>query len=152
MITLQIIGLGLDFLGVGLLGIDLIRIQNALRTAAKVRISRLEEIADEYGGVEEWAIDIGRNANWAEHADIGEGLYEPIPGAFDADAASSSFGQAMQAVSAMATRSTAVADLVLASYIEDRKNARSSLIFSYVGLALILLGFSLQIVAVCYSQ
>lgn len=145
--TLQIVGLVLDLLGVGFLGIDLVRIQYGLRKAAKIRINRLEELAEEYGGVEDWSADIGRVANWAEHADIGEGLYEPIPGAFDASAASRSFEEAMQAVGAIAKRSTEIADLVLGSYVADRESAKSSLVFSYIGLMLILVGFSLQIIA-----
>lgn len=145
--NLQVVGLGLDLLGVALLGVDLIRIQNDLRSKANERIDRLNELAEEFGGVEEWADDIAKSANWAEYADIGERIFEPIPGSFDAGAAKESFGEAMQAVGIVAARADKVSGIVLAAYQSDKESAKSSLIYSYLGLALILTGFGLQIIS-----
>jgi hypothetical protein len=145
--SLQVIGLGFDLVGVMLLGADLIRIQFELRRSAEVRISNLQELTDKYEGLEGWAQEIGKKANWAEHADIGEGLYELIPGAFNPDAAEQSFSDAMQTVGDLASKTAGITNLVLLSVQEDKKTASSSLVFSYAGLALILTGFVLQIAA-----
>lgn len=145
--NLQTTGLAFDLIGVILLGVDLLRIQIGLRKAAEVRIERLEQLAEEYGGVDDWSAEIAKSANWAQYADMGERIYEPISGSFDAAAAKESFGEAMQAVGYTARRTNEMADIVMASYEADRNSAGSSLVFTYIGLTLIIVGFCLQIIS-----
>ena len=144
MITLQSTGLFLDLVGVSLLGFDLIRIQSNLKKQAKLRTEKLEEITEEYGGVEIWANDLG--ADWSVYHDAGEGLYEAGFGEFNAEAAQKSFSEATNAITLVAKRTEAISQLVNASYDEDQKSSNASLVFSYIGLVLIVTGFALQII------
>lgn len=72
MIYLSIAGLALDLAGVMMLGVDLVRVQRRLRGDAEERISRLDEILEEIGGIDSWAETVPsdfREWQWEEGAD-----------------------------------------------------------------------------------
>lgn len=151
MIALVPLGLILDLIGVLLLGVDLVRIQMSLRRSAEFRISRLNDISSEFEGVGDWAKDIAKGAYWTEFHNTEGSRYEPSPGTFDPQSAKKNFEEAMEAVSLNSRRLDAIADIVISSYLDDKKTANASLVFSYAGLTLIVIGFSLQIIFALYS-
>lgn len=139
---LGISGLALDLLGVLLLGFDLVRIQRRLRCDAEDRITRLDAILEEIGGIDGWAETVPsdfREWQWEE------GRTVMVPGTFDPTRASESFEDALGTIGAVGAHVLTLAKMQIAAVDADRDTAKLSLRYTYIGLALILLGFSLQI-------
>ena len=144
MVHLSITGLALDLAGVMMLGVDLVRVQRRLRGDAEQRISRLDEILEEIGGIDSWAETVPsdfREWQWEE------GRTVMLPGTFDPDRARESFEEALSTISAVGTHVLRLANMQLATVDADRVTANLSLRYSYIGLALIAIGFCLQIIA-----
>jgi hypothetical protein len=57
----SIAGLATDFVGVLLLGVDLVRLQSLLRRHAQENLDRFEEMEDAYGGITGWSDEIQKN-------------------------------------------------------------------------------------------
>ncbi|MDQ0313976.1 hypothetical protein [Amorphus orientalis] len=125
-----------------MLGVDLVRIQKNLRRTAENRQAALSEVVDESGSIESFVREI--SADFRENY-YDEGLSIPIRGTFDYEAAEYSHNEMKGAISNVADNLVVVARLMAASIEEDRKTASMSLIISYTGLALIIVGFALQI-------
>ncbi len=70
-----------------------------------------------------------------------------VPGTFDPDRARESFDEALSTISAVGTHVVTLANMQLATVDADRCTANLSLRYSYIGLAMIAIGFCLQIVA-----
>jgi hypothetical protein len=141
---LSVAGLSLDLCGVLLLGFDLVRVQRRLRGDAKDRISRLDAILDEIGGIDGWAETVPsdfRDWQWDE------GRTVMVDGTFDTDRARDSFREALSTISAVGTHVLTLANMQLAVINADRDTAHLSLRYSYLGLALIVAGFFLQLPA-----
>ncbi len=145
--SLVILGLALDFVGVALLGFDLVRLQIGMKRSAERRLAEVRDVLDEYREIGDWVEDIAKNAYWTEFHNTEGFMYEPSPGTFDPAAAQASFKDAMDAVSVNALKIEVVGKVVMAGYQEDQRSANASLWVSFTGLALILVGFSLQILA-----
>lgn len=144
MIYLSITGLALDLAGVLLLGVDLVRVQRRLRGDAEERVSRLDEILEEIGGIDGWAETVPsdfREWQWEE------GRTVMVPGTFDPEQTRESFQEALSTISAVGSHVLTLANMQLAAIDADRSTANLSLRYSYVGLALVALGFVLQILA-----
>jgi len=127
-----------------LLGIDLVRVQRRLRGDAAKRVTRLDAILDGLGGIDGWAETVSsdfREWQWDEGRTI------MVPGTFDADSARESFKEALETISAVGTHVVTLAKMQVAAIDADRDTANLSLRYSYVGLALIAVGFCLQIAA-----
>lgn len=143
---LTIIGLFFDFIGVLLLGFDLVRVQRKLRTDAESRLASLSEVIESTESIDTYLKNI--TADWRNYADMGEGLYEPISESFDHHAAKYSLDEIKSGVSGLADDLHTLAMMMLVSVKSDRETVKLSLGLSYIGLALIALGFILQILAI----
>jgi hypothetical protein len=143
-IYLTIAGLVLDLAGVMMLGIDLVRVQRRLRGDAANRIAKLDAILEEIGGIDGWAKTVPSDfREW----DWDEGRTVMRPGTFDPERARESFEEALETISAVGAHVVTLAKMQVAVIDADRDTAALSLRYSYVGLALIALGFCLQIAA-----
>jgi hypothetical protein len=141
---LSISGLVLDLSGVLLLGVDLVRVQQRLRGDAEDRITKLDEILEEIGGIDGWAETVP--------SDFREWQFEEsrtvmLPGTFDPRQARESFDEALSTISAVGMHVLTLAKMQSATIEADRSTARLSLRFSYIGLLFITLGFALQLPA-----
>lgn len=139
-----VVGLILDLVGVALLGFDIIRIQTSLRRGATLRLSKLNEVASEYGGIEQWSKWIGEDAYWT-HWYSDEGRMLPDKDSFDPDAAQKSFSEATEAISSLSQHVHKLGELLLSSTKSDKETAATSLVVTIFGLVLILCGFGFQI-------
>jgi hypothetical protein len=141
---LSVAGLALDLSGVLLLGFDLVRVQRRLRGDAKTRISSLDAILDEIGGIDGWAGTVPsdfRDWQWDE------GRTVMVDGTFDTHRARESFEEALNTIGAVGTHVLTLANMQLALINADRATANLSLRYSYLGLGLIVVGFCLQLPA-----
>lgn len=141
---LSVLGLILDLSGVLLLGTDLVRVQRRLRSDAEERVFRLDEILEEIGGIDGWSKTVPsdfREWQWEE------GRTVMLRGTFDPIRARESFQDALDTISLVGTQVVTLAKIQMASIDADRATASLSLRYSYIGLALILIGFCMQIPA-----
>jgi hypothetical protein len=141
---LSVIGLTLDFSGVLFLGFDLVRVQRRLRGDAEERVSRLDAILEEIGGIDGWAETVPsdfRDWQWDE------GRTVMVDGTFDTMQAGESFKEALDTIGAVGSHVLTLANMQLAAINTDRSTANLSLRYSYLGLALIVVGFCLQLPA-----
>ncbi len=139
---LSISGLALDLSGVLLLGVDLVRVQQRLRGDAEDRITKLDEILEEIGGIDGWAETVPSDfREWQ----FEEGRTVMLPGTFDPRQARESFDEALSTISAVGMHVLTLAKMQSATIDTDRSTARLSLRFSYIGLLFITLGFGLQL-------
>lgn len=134
----------LDLAGVLLLGCDLVRVQLRLRGDAEDRLSRLDNVLHEIGGIDGWAETVPddfRDWQWDE------GRTVMLDGTFDPKQARESFKEALDTISVVGTHVLTLAKMQVAAIGSDRETARLSLRYTYFGLALIVIGFGLQIPA-----
>lgn len=146
MTRLTILGLILDLVGVLLLGVDVLRIQWRLRREARDRLASLAEVFDGYENLERWMDELARNADWREH-ERDEGRYVPVSGTFDPGAARESITEITRQISELGSDIAKLAQLQMAAANADRKTAGISLAYTFTGLAMIVVGFALQIIA-----
>lgn len=143
----SVIGLVFDVSGVMLLGCDLVRVQRRLRGDAEERVSRLDAILEEIGGIDGWAETVPsdfREWSWEE------GRTVMLPGTFDPRQARESFREALDTIAGIGTHVLTLARMQAAAIEVDRSTANLSLRYSYGGLGLILIGFGLQLPAYLY--
>lgn len=105
------IGLVLDLLGVSLLGIDLIRVQNNNKRQSDSDQDNLNRVSDDFGGVESWLEDITKMGRW-NTGTMDEGRYVFYDG-FDGDAAERAFSDLAKASLASQQNIERIAALVL---------------------------------------
>jgi hypothetical protein len=144
MIHLSAIGLALDLIGVMMLGVDLVRVQRNLRHDAEERLSALRDVTEGVGGIDRFLKTVSGDFREYERD---EGAYSPRHGTFDSDSAERSIEELKDGINSVADNVGILAAMIVAGVEGDRKTVSKSLIFSYAGLALILLGFGLQIPA-----
>jgi hypothetical protein len=140
---LNTLGLSTDFLGVFLLGVDLVRVQCGLKTDARERLERFNELVETNAVLQNYAQDLRRSGDWREH-EYDEGRMTPI-GGFDHEAARESFQASVDLSASVGDTLSALATTLAASHETDARNADSSLKYSYFGLALVLCGFAMQV-------
>lgn len=144
MSNLSIAGLVLDLAGVLMLGADLVRVQRRLSREAKDRLTALDQILEEIGGIEGWAKTIPndfRDWQWDEGRTI------HLDGTFDSQQARESFKDAIDTIEGIGAQVLTLAKMQVAAIESDTDTADKSLFFSYFGLTFIALGFALQVAA-----
>jgi hypothetical protein len=141
MIALSVSGLVLDFVGVMMLGADLVRVQRKLRSDASDRLSALTEVVAGAGGMERFLKSI--SGDFREYY-RDDGQFLPSAGTFDHDAAERSLEEVKDGINGLADHVGTVARMMAATVESDEQTARMSLRVTYGGLVLILLGFTLQ--------
>ena len=142
--VLSITGLGLDLIGVLMLGVDLVRVQHKLRGDAEERLSTLNEVTEAAGGVDNFLKSI--TGDWREY-DYDEGAVFPRDGTFDYQAPKQSFSDMKDGINGLADNLHTVATMLVAGVENDRAMANMSLKVTFLGLALIVIGFLLQALA-----
>jgi hypothetical protein len=142
MVVLSVTGLVVDLVGVMMLGVDLVRIQNRLRRDAVDRLAALNDVAEGAGGAEAFLKSI--SGDFREYY-RDEGRYLPSDGTFDYRSAKQSLDELKDGVNGLADHLGTLARMLIASVEGDRETAKISLNVSYSGLGLIVLGFLLQI-------
>lgn len=141
---LGIAGLGLDLVGVLMLGIDLVRVQRKLRLDATERLTALSEVAESSGGIDTFLKSI--SGDWREH-EYDEGRMVPRSHTFDYQSAERSINELKDGLRSISENLSAVAAMMVATVESDRRTASMSLWITYCGLCLIGAGFGLQILA-----
>jgi hypothetical protein len=138
-------GLITDFVGVTLLGFDLIRVQRMLRANAAAELSRFNAMAEQYGGVESWTKEIQKNTRWvSEHEYIRYHAQDEI--SYNAKQAIERLSELSECVSALADHLTEIVTLSQQKVEGDSVTAQSSLRLSVIGLVFILIGFCGQLI------
>ncbi len=139
---ISIAGLVLDFIGVIMLGYDLVRVQRKLKDDAWDRLSTLNEATESAGGVERFLKSI--DTDWREY-EREDGGYTPQYGTFDYQSAQRSIEELKDGINGLADNLHSVAKMMLAGVENDQATAGLSLKVTYTGLVFILLGFAFQI-------
>ena len=142
MIVLSVTGLVLDLVGVMMLGVDLVRIQKRLRGDAEDRLAALNDVAEGAGGTEAFLKSV--SGDFREYY-RDEGRYLPSESTFDHQSAERNIDELKDVVNGLADHLGTLAQMLIASVESDRETTKISLTFTYGGLSLIVLGFTLQI-------
>lgn len=137
-------GLTTDFVGVVLLGSDVIRIQVALRRATAANGARYKKFEDEYGGITNWLKELTDSARRWHRVDL-EGPIADDDMTHNAHRTRGELSEVANAAGALGEYVGGLADMLKERVHEDEKLATTSLKFSFVGMSLILIGFGLQI-------
>lgn len=133
-----------DVAGVLLLGYDLIRVQKLLRLQARDDLSRFEAMASDYGGVGSWISEIKESAKWVSQNQFGRYCSDDEVH-FNANHALERVYEVSQCVSALAEHLSELLSLQKEQAEGNAKVANKSLRYSFLGLVLIFIGFSLQL-------
>ena len=141
----SVTGLALDFVGVMLLGVDLIRLQVAIRKRAKKSRVLFDEIETEYGGIESWANDIMEQSQWIPSSAYSR-YHAEDEISYNVRHAMDGLRNISSAVNGLAEHVVKITENLSDHAEQDRGLASSSFWFSIFGLALLLIGFGLQIV------
>jgi hypothetical protein len=140
------VGLILDVIGVLLLGFDLVRVQKSLRTQARNDLARFEAMVKDYGGAESWLEEISKNSRWIDESAYSEHHAEDEV-SYNARHAIDQLAEMAQSVSGLAE---AITKIILFQKDQAEANSRianASILYSIVGLALIFVGFLMQLVS-----
>ena len=139
-----ILGLILDLIGVGFLTIDLIRFQLAVRQRGKEGRVMFDELESEYGGIESWASDLGKQSQWvpedaySDHHSEGEVSY-------NTRRAIEIVSELASATNGLAAQVAAIGGILSNNADQDDRLASMSFRFSLVGSVFLVVGFVLQI-------
>lgn len=141
----SVTGLAADFVGVGLLGFDLVRLQRLVRRRAREGLAKIEAMADDYGGIESWAAEIKDSAKWIpQHAYSRYHLEDEV--SYNARQNREDIGNIASCVNGLAEHLSRIMLLYSEQAKDDFKTTRISLHFSIAGIVIIGAGFLLQIV------
>lgn len=141
----SVTGLFLDFFGVALLGFDLIRIQKLLKNAAQGNINSLEDMSSQYGGIESWAENIKKGARWIDSSEYSD-YHAEDPVSYNANRSIERVKGLADCVEGLSQHLSSLMLLVSDQAKSNLKTANNSVIVSIIGLFLIALGFSMQII------
>jgi hypothetical protein len=132
-------GLMGDLLGVLILGFDLLRLQSSLRLEARARADLIKKLYDELVPAEQWADSIQLHATslkWSRRGGEMDDVIGTLPVALEEVADTCKF---------LAVRLGALGQLEARRSEQDGRSAVLSFRLSWIGLALIFLGFLLQL-------
>ena len=146
--TWTLSGLGLDFLGVVLLGIDLIKVQISQRLLAQMNLSEFQKLASEYGGIADWAEDLRKGSRWVPSDVIERHHILSDEVTFNIRAAIDDIKSLAGGINELGKQIANLVEIMGSNSQNEVKSAERSAILSSFGLILIAIGFSLQIVGV----
>lgn len=130
--------------GVLALGFDLVRLQSAIRNSADATLSAYLNLEEQFGGSADWLKDIQKSVRWIPgHAFQDRHAEDEV--SYNARRLADLTKEAADAAGGVGEYTIALANLLSTRAEEDAKLAQTSLVFSAVGLGLIVIGFSLQI-------
>jgi len=141
----SVAGLAADFVGVLLLGYDLVRVQGLLRSNAIAERDHFNAMADNYGGVESWTQEIKKNARWVRSAEY-ERYHAEDEVSFNVQQTVETLSELAESVNALAKHLSEIVSLNEKKLEGDSATAKTSLFLSYLGLCFILLGFLGQLI------
>ncbi|WP_092023913.1 hypothetical protein [Bradyrhizobium sp. OK095] len=144
------IGLCLDFVGVVLLGIDLVRVQRSMKRQAREDLRRFDAMVEDHGGTEEWITSINKGIRWIDQHEYWDHHAEDEV-SYNVTNLIEQLKELVQAISGIAEAST---KLIKFQHEQSRENARiadASIRYSFIGLMLICLGFALQFVSATHQ-
>jgi hypothetical protein len=137
-------GLAIDFVGVALLGIDLIRLQAALRRQAGNNRATLDGLASDYGGTESWAAEIEKSAKWYPSSSYSD-YHAEDEISFNARRVVEQLGEMASVANGLAGHLARVTTYLDEAARESEQSAGASFWFSIVGMTFIALGFAVQL-------
>ena len=141
------VGLSLDFVGVILLGIDLVRVQGSMKQQANADLARFNAMVEEHGGTEEWVKFIKGGEHWIDPDDYYPNHSADDDVSVELRSTKVQLKELMQAITNIAEATT---KLITFQHEQAKSNARvadASIRFSIWGLSLICVGFVLQLIA-----
>ena len=144
MLSFQIVGLVFDMIGVILLGIDLILVQRTLKLQATQRRDELDAFLEEFGGIESWASEIGKQSRWVQQAEYSD-YHAEDEVSYNASRSAENTKELARSVESVSQWMTGLVKLHLKESQIGETAAKSSLRFTAIGLFLIVTGFSMQI-------
>jgi hypothetical protein len=143
---LTLIGLIFDLIGVSLLGFDLLRVQTRLRKGASDRLKAFSEYLEEFESIGYWAVEREkgvRRIHLHEYWDY-EAIDEDTK---NIDVILERSRATESGLNELSEASRGLTNYLLKGADLDAQDAKTSLGVSYLGLILIVMGFSLQIIA-----
>ncbi len=140
---LSVTGLAIDFLGVGLLGFDLVRLQIRLRQQAKQSRAFLDGLASDYGGVPAWASEIKSSAKWTPASDYSD-YHAEDETSFNSRQALEQVGEVADCAGGLAEHVAKITLFLDQDAQENDRTAFMSFWLSVVGLVFVLIGFIFQ--------
>jgi hypothetical protein len=142
--NLSVIGLTLDLIGVVILGVDLVRVQQSIRTAARQRLEEWQSLLEENDLLDGDLEKLKAAGNWRE-TDYEEGRTYFINGTFDASAAATAFAELAGTNQHQGRLLAILAENLEAAAASDAKTSQISLRWTYFAMILIVFGFAFQI-------
>lgn len=149
MSTLNTIGLAIDLVGVSLLGADLIRVQIRLRKQSSERQTLIQSASDRYGDAVAELESSVSNFYYSSYNYDSEGMTPSYEGP-SVDAVAKALSGTAASVRKVHEYATDLAQITVETLSEEQFDSEKSLRMSRVGLALVGLGFFLQIIAAIF--
>jgi hypothetical protein len=137
-------GLILDLIGVALLGFDLVRIQWRLRLQANRNRGRLESLIEEHSNVEDELRSLASEVAWHSY-NWDEGQAVADYDSYNPDHILKLAAQTGSAVGLLREFVQKLSTFFIEMQEDSRQTADKSLRYSYMGLALVALGFVFQL-------
>ncbi|WP_428990834.1 hypothetical protein [Methylocapsa aurea] len=141
----SVTGLAADFIGVMLLGYDLVRVQRLLRENAIAERDYFNDMVEKYGGVESWTEQIKKDARWIRSAEY-EDYHAEDEISYNAKQGIETLSDLAESIHALAKHVSEIVSLSEKKLNSDSTTASASLLLSYMGLCFILLGFFGQLI------
>lgn len=143
--TWTTVGLIADFVGVALLGFDLVRLQRHLRSEAQENLDKLDELAEEYGGIEAMSEEVRKGARWISSSSYERYLVQDEV-SYNAERAIDKIRELADSLQGLAKHVAELMTMQLQQANHDKNTANSSVLYSLIGMTFIAAGFALQVV------
>jgi hypothetical protein len=138
-------GLAVDFVGVLLLGVDLIRLQTRIKQAAAASRRTLDGLTQDYGGTQSWAEEIRTSAKWVPASAYSD-HHAQDELSYNAERALERIGEVASCTEGLAAHIATITTFLDEDAAEHERTAATSFFFSVAGLVMIIVGFGLQFV------
>jgi hypothetical protein len=140
----SILGLLFDFVGVVILGIDLVRLQRNTTRTAQRNLNVYKDLGEQFGGIESWADELEKSArHWISQSSYWDHHSEDEV-SYNARDTRQIAADVANAASGLATYVYKLTETARQRAEEDARLSTGSLRFSVVGLILVAIGFAMQ--------